>query len=1118
MARTDSPFSSIKPDARYAKPRLKAGVHPVPGPVGAGKRGAQSALRNPETGRSITLNAAEMKLLDLADGQRDLEALHELQISDDALGPDAVVALFRRLSIMGFLSDVEGADAEGSQSSDRQIDPSPNERSQPYAKSRVGREPGANRVRKVRQGENDKKNSPQEQALTPRRRTAAQSAKAEAALAHPSTKASERSLAATSDAKKKSEAARSEKLLPSSAQKRVPPSRTSDLFGTKKNTGKPSPKPQMGSEVMNTPEANAQAPKVSTSRTDDVDVSREEKYLSEPTKTEDKSSPRINARPNETPRTKDHNAGKADQTAAPSNMNAPDKGPATRHEKKDLGSSDEGKPDGSEPGRSSERKDAPAPKEDAFASITANLSPETPGAAFRDVDLDDAFGGFGGRGEGGRGSGGRLRALMQARQGVGGLGGGGMGQGNTDGGMGMGMGMGMGGGGRRMGAGASPQAELADGPARLPLFNPTFLLKFLYIAGYPLKFILWAIVPVVLLAGMICFQNWLVLSRDLQSGLLQVSRIWLVVLSAGTVNLASRIAQGVAIAAHGGRVRQLGLKAMFGVIPRFYVDTSGIRALDRNGQLWAYGAPLLARLGIFGFGTFLWLASRETGTNFADISLIAANIGLLMFVLSAFPLFPAEGQRWLSIYVGEPQLIPRAILVLRSTFFGKELPPQMAGISTGPYLWFGLAVLISSATGLLTLAGYTFLALERDLGGSGVVVFLGMVSAFLIWLIGLKATIGRRIGRLGDAGAAMGQTATMQPHPLEQLADPSASAATSGVAKVVWAMMIMGSLSLAFLPYNYEAGGTVEILPAARAQAVARTEGEVIEILVSEGSIAEQGQVLARLSSWEQINERNLVRSQLSAAEARLAKLEAGAKPEEIDLAQTRLESALAALRFSENELERSRVLLERGTISAAELERDESSYQSNLSEVATARANLALVKSSATEEELAIARADVEQMTLELEFREAEIERTRIEAPMDGKVVTPDLELRLGGFLRVGETLLEIERTDRVNAAIAIPEADINLIRVGNLVRMKVRGSPDDAIEGTVSKIAPAAEDTGYGRTVRVEATFWNPDDFLRSGTTGYAKIEAREMPVWEAYLRSFRRFFQIEFWSWIP
>lgn len=85
--------------------------------------------------------------------------------------------------------------------------------------------------------------------------------------------------------------------------------------------------------------------------------------------------------------------------------------------------------------------------------------------------------------------------------------------------------------------------------------------------------------------------------------------------------------------------------------------------------------------------------------------------------------------------------------------------------------------------------------------------------------------------------------------------------------------------------------------------------------------------------------------------------------------------------------------------------------------------------------------------------------------------------------------------------------------------MRLKIAGLSEQQIEGQVEAIAPAAtEEDGYGKAIRVTASFDNADGFLRTGMTGYAKIAGEEMRVWEAYLRSIRHFFQIEVWSWIP
>lgn len=182
------------------------------------------------------------------------------------------------------------------------------------------------------------------------------------------------------------------------------------------------------------------------------------------------------------------------------------------------------------------------------------------------------------------------------------------------------------------------------------------------------------------------------------------------------------------------------------------------------------------------------------------------------------------------------------------------------------------------------------------------------------------------------------------------------------------------------------------------------------------------------------------------------------------------------------------------------------------------ARANLALVEIGATREELEIASAEVDRRARELAFHRDELERTRIVAPIAGAVVTPDLHLKRGAFLREGDLLLEIEQNETVSAIIAVPESDSALVFAGQAVRMRVRGDAGSEVVGTVNRVAPVAEDAGYGRIVSATAIFPNPDGKLRSSMTGHAKIEGVQMRVWEAYLRSITRFVQIEVWSWIP
>ena len=678
-----------------------------------------------------------------------------------------------------------------------------------------------------------------------------------------------------------------------------------------------------------------------------------------------------------------------------------------------------------------------------------------------------------------------------------------------------------------MGGGGMPQQPARPRkkmPGQLPLFDPHALLRLLYIAFYPAKYILWAIVPLVVLATMTMGQNIPALMADYKVVVTDFSFVAQFFLAMFLTALVARLAQGVAIVAHGGRVPVLGLALVMGILPRFVIDRSDIPNLDRRGQLWAYGATLLARLTLFSLGMLVWAITRDGGGILPYAALIVAQLSLVLFVITAWPLFPSDGQRWCAVMMNEPKLMPKMLIALRYTFKGGELPPMLPRHQVGPLVLFGLGTLLTVVLflGVLFVTGLTVLVGGYD--GLGLVLFLIAAGAVTFWLSSLftQTRQSRGAGAGGFDRAAFkelvrGRGQDFHPEPKDE--EERATTMMPSRAKVVWGLVLCGLLAIAFLPYSYETGGEVEILPIARGQATARTDGEIIEVMVREGDVVTRGQVLAQLSSWNQEAEIRTTRTQLNAARAALAKLENGATDEEIEVARKQLESAQASVAFKQAEVMRNRELAERGVTSQASLEKAESDLEIDLADLEVARANYNEVVAPASREELEIARADVETLEEQLAFQQDELERTRIVAPLDGRVVTSDLNLRLGSFLRTGDVLLEIEQTETVSATILVTEADIGLISEGDTVRLKTSGQSAQEILGEVQAIAPSAkEEDGFGRAIRVTAEFDNSDGVLRSGMTGYAKIEGEEMRVWEAYLRSIRHFFQIEVWSWIP
>lgn len=93
----------------------------------------------------------------------------------------------------------------------------------------------------------------------------------------------------------------------------------------------------------------------------------------------------------------------------------------------------------------------------------------------------------------------------------------------------------------------------------------------------------------------------------------------------------------------------------------------------------------------------------------------------------------------------------------------------------------------------------------------------------------------------------------------------------------------------AFLLYRNEAGGQVGILPAARGTVVARTDGEIVKIYVDHWDRVTQGTSLVRLSECVELSNVSISQALLAGTRATLAKLEAGAQSEEIDVSRAKL-------------------------------------------------------------------------------------------------------------------------------------------------------------------------------------------------------------------------------------
>jgi RND family efflux transporter MFP subunit len=139
----------------------------------------------------------------------------------------------------------------------------------------------------------------------------------------------------------------------------------------------------------------------------------------------------------------------------------------------------------------------------------------------------------------------------------------------------------------------------------------------------------------------------------------------------------------------------------------------------------------------------------------------------------------------------------------------------------------------------------------------------------------------------------------------------------------------------------------------------------------------------------------------------------------------------------------------------------------------------------------LSVARAQIEQVDAELQLVEGQINRTRLESPIDGLVVSGDFSQSLGVLVETGQVLFEVTPLDSFLVVLEVDEFDVANLEEGKSAQLIIAALPQSTIPVTVRKVVPVAVADDGRNYFRVEATLDEPTELLRPGMEGVAKIE---------------------------
>lgn len=678
-------------------------------------------------------------------------------------------------------------------------------------------------------------------------------------------------------------------------------------------------------------------------------------------------------------------------------------------------------------------------------------------------------------------------------------------------------------------AGALPSAGPAAGPRgfSLRLFDPT---SFLDLVAGLFGFLRHApalLVPGAIFACLILASSQVALATDLRAIELSFPTAVKLLAAIMFVSFIAKLAQGAVARRFGAEVKEFGIRLALGVVPQFHVDRGGVGLLTKRERLWVLAAPLLARLSLFIAGAFVWIIFRQTSDTIGDAAFFVGQVGFWSLIVTAIPLLPTDGYLWFSTLVDRPDILDRSARVIEMRLKGQRLPDALSVADRRLLTLFGGAALLVVGAGLsvAVIMGGAFL--ERRLGGVGVAFLLVIIAVGFMWVRYTWRVFERMRRRPIAPGAAkvvaiqgQRQRVALAPAGGTIISGAARQAASGGIPRA-WSVaafiaLIIGALAL--IPYRFEAGGDFIILPTVRVEVRARIDGVVEKIHFNEGDQVEAGELIAELGVWEEQRDLESAGAALLKAEAELRALEAGSTVEAIATAKARVEAARVRADVSRQEYERMRTLGEQGVVPAKQAAIYRGEYLKNKADLETAQATLRQVQASTPIDILDAARAEVERLKAQVAFSRQAVEAARIVAPISGRIVTDNIELKVGSYLMQGGLLAIVEDSSVAQAQILVPQTSIAEVEIGDSVRLKPWGYSATELKGTVVSIAPAAEATERGQFIRVKTNIDNSLGILKPQMTGYAKIDGSTMSVLEAFTRIYVRFLRIEVWSWIP
>jgi HlyD family secretion protein len=280
---------------------------------------------------------------------------------------------------------------------------------------------------------------------------------------------------------------------------------------------------------------------------------------------------------------------------------------------------------------------------------------------------------------------------------------------------------------------------------------------------------------------------------------------------------------------------------------------------------------------------------------------------------------------------------------------------------------------------------------------------------------------------------------------------------------------------------------TGKVTPITKVEVKSKASGIVKKLLVDYGDKVKKGQLLAQLDKEE-------IEAQVEQSRAAAEASEATLKGSEADYERAKVDAEGPDVPLLKRAYERAVGMAKDGVVSTSALEDAQKNYELALNKQNVSKAQVTVLKAKIAQSQgqLARDRATLKQLEEQLSY-------TDIESPIDGIVLSRDVEMgdAVSSILVLGSAatlVMTLGDTSSVYVKGKVDESDIGKVYLGQPARIKVESFKDKTFNGVVTKISPMGVEKDNVTTFEVRVSINNPGGELKAEMTANAEIILEE------------------------